>query len=331
MTLYILLLIMILSAFLGSTVNFFMPSNTDPATGKFKDKWIKCFVLGLGATFLVPLFLQTVDSRLMDNIQTGCQFQDSTCKIKNNKDTVFVQLNIKTIVPKTKSDTNSNTAADSLVSNVNNLQRLITEKEGCPPLKNYLIFAAYCLLAASAGYKFIETIISKVITKEEVKKLTEENKKLDDALSKREKNGQLEQSENKNTLRALVPSIILPPVTNRFDQQKGRFGGMNIRNGRKLSAEVKEGSLPGYFDVTLILESTDSNNPLSSEVIFYLHESFTPDFHVYPPSKFEEGKAIDRFKSYGAFTVGVVADNGQTMLELDLSEQKQFPKEFRER
>lgn len=331
MTLYILLLIMIFSALLGSTVNFFMPSNTDPATGKFKDKWIKCFVLGLGATFLVPLFLQTVDSRLMDNIQTRCELQDSTCSIENTRDTVYVQLNVKTTVPKTKVDSSSNMAADSLVSDVNNLQRLITEKEGCPPLKNYLIFAAYCLLAASAGYKFIETIISKVITKEEVQKLTEQNKKLDDALSKREKNGQLEQGEKKNTLRTLVPSLLLPPVTNRFDQQKGRFGGINSRNGRKLSAEVKEGSLPGYFDVTLMLESTDSGNPLSSEVIFYLHESFTPDFHVIQTSGFVDGKAIDRFRSYGAFTVGVVTDNGQTLLELDLAEQKKFPKEFRER
>ncbi len=331
MSISILLIIMLFAALLGGTVNFFMPSNTDPATGKFKDKWIKCFVLGLGATFLVPLFLQTVDSRLMDNIQTGCQFQDSTCNIKNNKDTVFVQLNVKTIVPKTKGDTNSNTAADSLVSNVNNLQRLITEKEGCPPLKNYLIFAAYCLLAASAGYKFIETIISKVITKEEVKKLAEENKKLDDALSKREKNGQLEQAATKDAIKTLAPTLILPPVTNRFDQQKGRFGGLHKRNGRKLSADVKESSLPGYFDLTITVESTDPTNPLNSEVLIYLHQSFNPDFHIYQPNDFVDGKAIDRFKSYGAFTVGVVADNGQTMLELDLSEQKQFPKEFRER
>ena len=329
MSISILLFIMIIAALLGSTVNFFMPSNTDPATGKFKDKWIKCFVLGLGATFLVPLFLQTVDSRLMDNIQIRCGLQDSTCSIRNTSDTVYVQLNVKTTVPKTKIDSSSNKAADSLVSNVNNLQRLITEKEGCPPLKNYLIFAAYCLLAASAGYKFIETIISKVITKEEVQKLTEENKKLDDALSKREKNGQLEQGENKNTLRTLVPSLILPPVTNRFDQQKGRFGGLHKRNGRKLSADVKESSLPGYFDLTITVESTDATNPLNSEVLIYLHESFTPSTHTIQPG--DNGKAIDRFKSYGAFTVGVVTDNGQTLLELDLAEQKQFPKEFRER
>ena len=49
-------------------------------------------------------------------------------------------------------------------------------------------------------------------------------------------------------------------------------------------------------------------------------------------TKFKNGKAIEEeILSYGAFTVGVITDNGKTMLELDLAEDKSFPKEFRER
>lgn len=45
----------------------------------------------------------------------------------------------------------------------------------------------------------------------------------------------------------------------------------------------------------------------------------------------KDAKAKLRLTAYGAFTVGVEAGNGKTRLELDLSEDPSFPKEFRER
>jgi hypothetical protein len=72
---------------------------------------------------------------------------------------------------------------------------------------------------------------------------------------------------------------------------------------------------------------------LNSDVIFYIHDSFNPSIFTYTKSEFAaDGKVIeDDILSYGSFTVGVITDNGQTLLELDLGEDKSFPEEFRRR
>jgi hypothetical protein len=126
---------------------------------------------------------------------------------------------------------------------------------------------------------------------------------------------------------------VLGPITNPDDPQKGRFGGKKENNGRRLSAKVEPSKDdPGYYNVTIWVESTDPLRPLSGDVIFYLHDSFRPSVYTIKPDEFTDGKALDdEIVSYGAFTAGVVTDNGQTLLELDLAEDKSFPKEFRER
>jgi hypothetical protein len=84
----------------------------------------------------------------------------------------------------------------------------------------------------------------------------------------------------------------------------------------------------------LIVESTDpNNNPLNSDVILYIHDSFNPSIIRYTKSEInKDGKIIeDDILSYGAFTIGVITDNGKTLIELDLAEDNSFPKEFRNR
>jgi len=143
--------------------------------------------------------------------------------------------------------------------------------------------------------------------------------------AKQEENMQLENLD-------FDASKILPPIKNADDPQKGRFGGKAENNGRKLNATVTPGSSDSFFDITIWVESTDSKNPLNTDVIFYLHDSLRPSVYAIKPGEFVDGKAIDNtIRAWGAFTVGAITDNGDTLLELDLAELPDAPKLFRER
>lgn len=109
------------------------------------------------------------------------------------------------------------------------------------------------------------------------------------------------------------------------DNQKGRWGGVPVRNGRKLSACIFHDK-EGLFKVRLEVSSTNPRKPLKSLVRFHLLDNFkNPDPAIIPV----EGKAILVIDNvYGPFTVGAEIADEDTQLELDLREVKEAPKEF---
>lgn len=109
------------------------------------------------------------------------------------------------------------------------------------------------------------------------------------------------------------------------DPQKGRWGGLAKRNGRELSATVMELS-GGLFQLTLLVSAT-TGAPLTGNVEFHLHPTFAKPVIV---KEAVGGMAKLTLKTWGAFTVGAVADDGRTTLELDLAANKSFPAAFRE-
>lgn len=110
------------------------------------------------------------------------------------------------------------------------------------------------------------------------------------------------------------------------DPQKGRFGGSPIANNRVLSATVKT-ITDDYFEVTLDVRST-GGTPLTGDVEFHLHPTFP---EARKTIAVEDGVAELKLQCWGAFTVGVIADNGKTRLELDLAADSRFPGVFRSR
>lgn len=112
-----------------------------------------------------------------------------------------------------------------------------------------------------------------------------------------------------------------------LDQQKGRWGGKAEDKQRRLKAEkIKEHR--GYCSFELVVEPVDENAPpLEGEVVFHLHQTFIPPTHMV---KIKNGKARLDVEAYGAFTAGAVADGGNTVLELDISQDENFPRWFRE-
>lgn len=118
-----------------------------------------------------------------------------------------------------------------------------------------------------------------------------------------------------------------------LDEQKGRWGGQEKRNGRVLSVRDVAEKIPGQvLTFNLVVESTpDAGAPLEGEVIFHLHQTFHPRVQPVPV---QNGRAVLKIVSaYGAFTVGAQADGRATALELDLARtpHPDLPDWFRER
>jgi hypothetical protein len=108
------------------------------------------------------------------------------------------------------------------------------------------------------------------------------------------------------------------------DPQKGRWGGSPSRNGRVLTAAVRE-ITEGWFEVTLTVTAR-TGTPLTGSVTFHLHPTCAePEKTV----EVQDGVATLVLTLWGSFTVGVEADDGRTMLELDLSQDPSFPHLFR--
>lgn len=114
------------------------------------------------------------------------------------------------------------------------------------------------------------------------------------------------------------------------DQWKGVFGRQSVSGNREITAEVVPLGTPGLFRVRLRVQSTNpTRDPLRGSVQFFLHQTFSNDRPVVTVSA--GGVAELAVTAWGAFTVGAIADAGQTKLELDLAELKSAPMEFRER
>ena len=110
------------------------------------------------------------------------------------------------------------------------------------------------------------------------------------------------------------------------DPQRGQWGGKPTRAGRQLTAVVSEES-SGWFSIQLQVISTDAR-PLEGDVEFHLHPSFRKQKIRVPV---EQGVAKLVINVWGSFTVGAVADNGKTPLELNLAELREAPDLFRKR
>lgn len=109
----------------------------------------------------------------------------------------------------------------------------------------------------------------------------------------------------------------LPAVSDEEDPQKGRFGGDEEHNGRRLVATVEPSSVKSeWCKLTLRVVSTDATRPLVGKVKFFLHDTFQPDIYDIPIANNQAELVL---RAWGAFTIGAIADNGATKLELDLA------------
>jgi len=116
------------------------------------------------------------------------------------------------------------------------------------------------------------------------------------------------------------------PAADIDNPQKGCRGGLAERNGRRLTATVWAAS-NDWFQGGLVVERIDGG-PLKDEVEYHLHPGFHPSVIRLPPG---DDIAHLRLYEWGAFTVGLSADNGRTNLDLNLAELPDTPEEFKTR
>jgi hypothetical protein len=113
------------------------------------------------------------------------------------------------------------------------------------------------------------------------------------------------------------------------DPNKGKFGGSPVVNGRVLRATIQPSeSQAGLYRISLSVSSTSKSNPLTGFVTFHIHPTFR---HREVTRPVENGIASLTLVAWGAFTVGALADNGATQLELDLATHPDATLDFRSR
>ncbi len=124
-------------------------------------------------------------------------------------------------------------------------------------------------------------------------------------------------------------NLVRPAPIDVDDPNKGQFGRLSERSGRRLGARVTTSDRPDWFQVELTVDATDDSSPLNGAIEFHLHPTFRPPVANVTVSSARRGSLT--VGAWGAFTVGAVADEGRTRLELDLAHLESAPREFRER
>lgn len=359
MSLYLIISIMAITGIFGGIVNFHSDANIQKESENTKAKklrhWGVCILFGIAATVLVPLFLKFADSKLLQEIyipEIGCKKEQKT-QGKVPQTATFTSV---------KADSIKSTLPNNTSTQPGSAKPVAQKAEEKFLAENYLIWTAYCLLAACAGMRFIDLLINKFLTEAQVIKLEKEKKeektknnkleaeknvlevKVENTVKleeKRKKNLEISEQNKVEKLNVGVLEMMaenqvkyenlpeLPPIKFADDPQKGRFKGKSKSNDRTLSVSYQPYFLSGYLKLTIKVSADKQNDPLKGNVYLFLHDSFVDSMVVCPADGKPE--VTHEVISYGAFTIGAVTDEGETMLELDIAEQENFPKDFRNR
>lgn len=110
------------------------------------------------------------------------------------------------------------------------------------------------------------------------------------------------------------------------DPNKNQWGGKSENNDRSIIGSITPINDSDLFRIKLIVAST---NPIAMAegdvVLFSLHNSFAQPYQMV---LVKNGRAELEIVSYGAFTVGVLCDDGNTELEYDLTDLPGAPENF---
>ncbi len=130
---------------------------------------------------------------------------------------------------------------------------------------------------------------------------------------------------------AAIEKAILEKPTDPQDPWRGKFGEQSSAGGLMLEATVKTTSNSNTFRIDLVVRTSEmppAEAAVGIKVLYYLHPTFGPAPRA--STLGADGRAPLELYAYGAFTVGVVTENG-TMLELNLATLADVPDTFRTR
>jgi hypothetical protein len=309
------LIIMLIAGILGGLVNYHFTPNEKNEPNYLS----KCIIVGIGASFILPLFLYLIRSELLNDILSESQTAGGS--------------------------------TDGSPNSVGQLQGFLVFFSFCL----LAAISAFKFIPALSD-KFLE-LVERVESAEEKattaeEKATQAEEKASTAEEKATENRETlkavkEKIVEKNPIKPKVGNMVrgpalqaiggnpIPcgntrPIVNPDDPEKGRWGGEVINNNRKVTAQVKPiDKDEDWFKIILAVTSTDPvNDPLIGDVVFFLHDSFSNSVEKVLP---KNGKATLSLIAWGAFTVGICVE-GNTELEIDLaSNDVDAPDSFKER
>lgn len=193
--------------------------------------------------------------------------------------------------------------------------------------ESLIVFGGFCLLASISSKKFIESLSEKVL-REAREEVVRARNTVEGVVQKTQQVSHIaERAARVATAAAetVVPGRTVQADANALpkegdvsgDPWKGQFGGQSASSDRKLDATLSpiDGDSQ-LMAVHLRVTSTNSANPLTGTVQFYLHPTFPQSLRTITV---KDGHADLNVISYGAFTAGAKTDDGKVSLELDLS------------
>lgn len=276
---WVVILIMLAAGIFGGAVNLVLSS--EPPTRR---RWVTSIVAGIGASLLIPLFLRTLSSRLLEDVLGTA-----------------------------------------------------------PKPEGFFVLAGFCLLAAITSRSFIQSLSDRVLkeAREATRQAQIATQQVNEVKTAAEVAATTFQAARDAAAYNLAPTAkgetVAPPTfadvaagKEPDDPWKGQFEGKSVAKGRALEARIlRPVGQASWRTVTLVVRSTDPRTaPLTGHVQFYLHPTFG---NHKPVVEVVDGVATLSLNSYGAFTVGVLADSGSTKLELDLSKHPDADEPWRSR
>jgi DNA-binding MarR family transcriptional regulator len=130
----VLLAAIVIAGVLGGLLNFYQTRRADDEDSSL---W-KSITLGIGASFLVPLFLNTISSSLVSNIQTKPEITQNMlvffgfCLVAAISSKAFIQTMSKRVLNEAREAKEAATAANEKASEVESALEPILEKETEP-------------------------------------------------------------------------------------------------------------------------------------------------------------------------------------------------------
>lgn len=258
--------------------------------------WYWSIIAGIGASLLIPLFLRTVSSELLSNVlklPSGTLSEDHLVLFSFS---LLAALSSRAFIQSLTDNVLKN-----LTQGQENLKVRQRELEG--KVNDADQFAKEIAIKSDDVALIAETAARGGVGVEPARSMV------------RARSFEMEEIARGN-----VPD----------DPWKGAFGGKSEDNGRRLEATIAPmASRDGVCRVELRVLSVAPGKPLSGEVTFFLHPTFKNDQVVV---KVDEERHIAKLTlaAWGAFTVGALADNGYTKLELDLADDPNAPVWFKE-
>ncbi len=139
-----------------------------------------------------------------------------------------------------------------------------------------------------------------------------------------------------STNRPPLPPDAKPEAIANDDPQKGRWGGVSEKNGRKLRAQLKE-QYSEWFMFDAIVESTDPSDPLQESYgpfVFHLHDSYPRSVIWVRKLKDDKTARLEEVISTGVYTLAVQirdANKEWIGLEYDLKDLPGLNDKFKSR